>query len=93
MREMRPALFYGHNIHTGSWFYYFCFIITSIGALPYANHSKLSQLHALYSILPVTKTIIVHHLAAIFLVFKGVSLHISASESIGGYGCRAFRVA
>lgn len=42
----------------------------------------------------ITQTMIaVRHYPAIFIVCRGVSLHISASESISGYGCRVFRVA
>jgi len=41
----------------------------------------------------ITLTIIAaRHYPAIFIVFRAVSLHISTSESISGYGCRVFRV-
>ena len=77
----------GHNTHTRSCFYHICFIITS------SSCSNLTQLYALYLSLPVTQTIIVvRHYPVIFIVFRRVSLHISAFESISGYGCRVFGV-
>jgi len=51
-------------------------------------------LRTLFQLSCITQTIIaLRHYLAIFIVCSLVSLHISASESISGYGCRVFRIA
>jgi len=51
-------------------------------------------IRALFKLSCVTqRKIAVRHYPAVFIVYRGVSLNISASESISGYGCCVFKVA
>jgi succinate dehydrogenase hydrophobic anchor subunit len=85
------------NIHSLMFWTRHAHSFMGLSFLLYYYLRRSTPLRKLLKIVTVIRTlfqliaqtiIVVCHCPAIFIVFRGVSLHISASESISGYGCR-----